>query len=84
MEEKQYVFTQEDLNNVQNLLGDEVKVLLRDNNTIMYTKYNIRNKYIESGYVNFTNNFYKEIENYFSKVGKVTFNNDGSIWWIFY
>ena len=60
MEEKQYVFTQEDLKYVQNLLGDEVKVLLRDNNTIMYTKYNIRNKYIESGYVNFTNNFIKK------------------------
>ena len=42
MEEKQYVFTQEDLKYVQNLLGDEVKVLLRDNNTIMYTKYNIQ------------------------------------------
>lgn len=82
--EQQYTFTQEDLQFVQNLLSDEVKVFLRNNNTTMDTCYNIRNKYIKSGYINFTMEFYDEIENYFSKIGKVTFNNTGSCWWIFY
>ena len=82
--EKQYIFKEDDLNYVQNLLGDEVEVFLKDDNTIMDTRYNIRNKYIRSGYINFTDEFYDEIRNHFSKIGKVTFNNTGSTWWIFY
>lgn len=82
--EKQYEFTQEDLQFVQKLLSNDVKVFLKDNNTVMDTCYNIRNKYIQSGYINFTNEFYSEIENYFSKIGKVNYNNTGSCWWIFY
>lgn len=81
---ERYVFTQEDLQFVQNLLPNEVQVFLRDDNTIMDTRYNKKNKYIESATINFNWDFYKEIENYFSKIGKVTLNNTGSCWWIFY
>ena len=81
---EKYVFTQEDLRFVQKLLPNEVKVFLRDDNTVMDTCYNNKNKYIESAYFNFNNDFYKEIENYFSKNGKVTFNNSRNCWWIYY
>ena len=50
----------------------------------MDTCYNNKNKYIENAYFNFNNDFYKEIENYFSKIGKVTFNNSRNCWWIYY
>ena len=81
---KQYVFTQDDLKFVQNLLPDEVQVFLREDKTIMDTRYNNRNKYVENAYFNFNNDFYKEIEMYFSKIGKVKFNNNRNCWWIFY
>ena len=84
MEEKKYVFTKEDLEFVQNLLPEEVQVFLRNDNTTMDTRYNKRNKYVENAIFGFNLDFYKEIENYFSKIGKVTFNNDRSCWWIFY
>ena len=84
MEEKQYVFTQEDLEFIQNLLPEEVQVFLRNDNTTMDTRYNKRNKYVEGAIFRFNPDLYKEIENYFSKIGKVTFNNDKSCWWIFY
>lgn len=79
-----YVFTQEDLKFVQNLLPNEVEVFLRDDNTVMDTCYNKRNKYVESATINFSWDFFEEIEKYFSKIGKVTLNNTGSCWWIFY
>lgn len=79
-----YEFTQEDLKFVQNLFPDTVKVFLRDDNTVMDTCYIKNNKYIESATINFTREFYKEVEDYFANVGKVTFNNTGSCWWIFY
>lgn len=81
---KRYVFTQEDLQFVQKLLPNEVQVFLRNENTTMDTRYNKRNKYIESANFIFNSDFYKEIEKYFSKIGKVTFNNTGNCWWIFY
>lgn len=81
---EKYVFTQEDLNFIQNLLPDEVQVFLRDDSTVMDTRYNNKNKYIENAYFNFNNDFYIEVENYFSKIGKVTFNNSRNCWWIYY
>lgn len=81
---KQYVFTQDDLKFVQNLLPDEVQVFLREDNTVMDTRYNNKNEYIENAYFNFNDDFYKEINKYFSKIGRVTFNNSGNCWWIYY
>ena len=81
---KMYVFTQEDLQFVQNLLPEEIEVFLKDDNTIMDTRYNNRNKYVESAIFNFSWDFYEEIEKYFSKIGKVTFNNTRCCWWIYY
>lgn len=81
---KKYVFTQKDLQFVQNLLLDTVEVFLRDENTIMDTCFCKKNKYIDDVIINFSSEFYKEIENYFSNIGKVTWNNTGNCWWIFY
>ena len=81
---KKYEFTQEDLRFVQNLLPDTVQVFLKDDNTTMDTRYIEKNKYIDSATINFSSKFYEEVENYFTNIGKVTWNNTGSCWWIFY
>lgn len=81
---EKYEFTQEDLQFVQSLFPDTVQVFLRDDNTTMDTCYIKNNKYIRSAYINFSSEFFKEIEEYFSNVGKVTWNNTGSCWWIYY
>lgn len=82
--EEMYKFTQEDLKFVQHLFPDTVEVFLKDDDTIMDTRCVNTNKYIDSIYVNLSMEFFKEIENYFSKVGQVTWNNTGSCWWICY
>lgn len=82
--EEMYKFTQEDLRFVQGLFPDTVEVFLKDNNTVMSTHCINTNKYIDSIYVNLSRKFFKEIENYFSKVGQVSWNNTGSTWWIYY
>jgi len=79
-----YIFTQVDLKFVQNLLPNEVKVFLRDDNTVMDTCYNNTNKYVENATFNFSFEFFEEIQKHFSKIGKVTFNNTGTCWWISY
>ena len=43
----------------------------------------VQNLYIDSICVNFSMDFFKEIENYFSKVGQVNWNNTGYSWWIY-
>lgn len=80
--EKMYKFTQEDLKFVQDLFPDTVDVYLKNNNTVMSTRCINTNRYIASMYVNLSTDFFKEIKNYFSKVGQVDWNNTGSCWWI--
>ena len=82
-EELAYKFTQEDLKFIQSLLPDIVQVLLKDDNTTMYTDIK-KTKYIDSAIINFDWDFINEVEKYFSKIGKVTWNNVHSTWWIFY
>lgn len=82
--ERLYKFTQEDLKYVQDLFPDTVKVFLKSNDTVMDTRCIGTNKYIDSIYVNLSMEFFNEIENHFSKVGKVSWNNTGSSWWIYY
>lgn len=79
---EKYKFTQEDLQFVQNLLPDAVEVFLRNDNTTMDTRIK-KNKYIDSASINFSLEFNKEVEKYFSNVGKVAWNNTGTCWWIF-
>lgn len=80
---KMYKFTQKDLQFVQNLFPNTVEVFLKDNNTVMDTHFINKNKYIDRIYVNLSMDFFKEIENYFSKIGQVNWNNTGSCWWIY-
>lgn len=81
---QKYVFTQEDLKYVQDLLPNEVQVFLRNDNTTMDICYNKRNKYVDKAIFTLNEDFYKEIENYFSKIGEITFNNTRDCWWMYY
>ncbi len=77
-----YKFTAEDLKFVQSLFPSTVEVFLKNDDTVMDTKCININKYIRSIYVNFSNDYFDKIENHFSKIGHVQWNNTGSCFWI--